>query len=136
MKTKPFTIEGCKANNNRAVTRRGDEAIIYHYEHDSEYPLTGRILGKTSADSWTKDGVCFIGAKSNEDLFLPHTPKLRPWTPEEAIGKVVKSRNGSDIFMITSVIDGSFCGKNLMASPELVLAECTQLDGSPCGVEE
>ena len=66
------------------------------------------------------------------------TPKLRPWTAEEAIGKVVKHKTGVGYWkVITSAYE---CGVTVEEMDEIrpyatLLEEWTQLDGSPCGVE-
>lgn len=70
-------------------------------------------------------------------------PKLRQWKPEEAIGKIVRSKQRPPelIWQITSAGSSGFYG-NMPAchggngSAEWYLKNCEQLDGSPCGVQE
>jgi hypothetical protein len=65
----------------------------------------------------------------------PPAPSYRPWTKEEAIGKVVRAK-GSDVI---STIGGArtgcaYIGFGKDISYELLLSSYEQLDGSPCGV--
>ena len=66
-------------------------------------------------------------------------PHLRPWTAEEAIGKVVRDVDKpKDVFLITSVhaatvYAGGVCLWN--GAKTVSQLRYTQLDGSPCGVE-
>lgn len=73
------------------------------------------------------------------DLYrIKPAPKLRPWTPEEAIGKCVRHKTVNGLFQITLADhDGANLGGGLRShSYKELLAVCEQLDGSPCGVME
>lgn len=137
MKTKPFTVEGCKANGNRAVTRDGRTARIFDYDSEGVFPITGRVLGEASSTTWKENGsVLSMGEKHPFDLFLPCEAMIRPWTPEEAIGKVVQSRDRASLWLITeSGMCGVRIGQNMVVSGDVLLSDYTQPDGSPCGVE-
>ena len=70
----------------------------------------------------------------------PYVPKkkLRPWTPEEAIGKVVRGKITRYCWVVVyaggdSVAVGTM--KETM-SMDLLLRSHEQLNGDPCGVEE
>jgi hypothetical protein len=142
MKTQPFTIEGCKANNNEAVTRCGLRVVIVSYSNplspDICYQLTGYKEGSSDPCTWKINGSFMNGIESTNDLLLPHTPKLRQWTPEEAIGKVVVHGCARALRMVISCSqDGEVViadsGTTTLAK---LLSSYTQPDGSPCGVEE
>ena len=70
-------------------------------------------------------------------------PKLRPWKPEEGVGKIVRVKAPNTI---TTVLGYEPVGRRfvLAADSQLVrrltgdelIEQCTQLDGKPCGVEE
>ena len=64
--------------------------------------------------------------------------KLRPWTPQEAIGKVVVEKGGVIASMIVRVrTDHDIChihGTGDVSSARQLLRDYIQLDGSPCGV--
>lgn len=63
--------------------------------------------------------------------------KLRPWKPEEAIGKHVQHKNGRGLAIVHTV-DHSGCSAGSFGNYSYteLLDLFTQLDGSPCGVEE
>jgi hypothetical protein len=71
-------------------------------------------------------------------------PTLRPWTAEEGVGKVVRNNVTRNLYLLIGWYeeDKMFVacaviqhGSSYITSKELLKA-CTQLDGSPCGVEE
>ena len=76
------------------------------------------------------------------DFEIKPSPKLRPWKPEESIGKVVKFKNlkTDDLFLIVSANNDEafFAQRKEIADMSYVnlLYDYLQLDGSPCGVEE
>lgn len=75
---------------------------------------------------------------------IAQEPKLRPWTPEEALGQKVrmKDRRIKHLWTITFTAEkgsfvgttpGNHAGENL---PSWYLTNCETIDGKPCGVEE
>lgn len=107
-----------------------------------------KIQTKISTGEWRDAGnhtliramqemaICF-------EFRVKTTPKLRPWKPEEGVGKAVAIKGDhASPWVILSIIPGSgFYGQtpqgyNAYNSAQWYLEHCEQLDGSPCGVEE
>jgi hypothetical protein len=149
MKTIPFTIEGCKSNNNEAVTRCGRRVRIvgcenpFHAYH--EYRVVGYIENRVYPSSWTISGTC-SGGDSGHDLFLPgKESKLRPWTIKEVphlamvrhhkdeprFGTIVGVNSTGDIIIAGN---GSWSLQDLCKSFEHSIDH--GLTWSPCGVAE
>ena len=71
--------------------------------------------------------------------YVPPAPAYRPWTPEEAIGKVVTctgSTSQTNYYIISAAspltVHIEFVGE---IAYECLMEKFTQPDGSPCGVE-
>ena len=69
-------------------------------------------------------------------------PKLRPWTGEEGVGKVVRWKDTKNVYLIVAFWGGHFRlavhgyhDDIASYTPEGLLKNCEELDGSPCGVE-
>ena len=62
--------------------------------------------------------------------------KLRPWTPEEAIGKTIKFKTFDQCFLITHANKDCFNFAGYNYSPKEVLQHCEQINGKPCGEVE
>ncbi len=75
---------------------------------------------------------------SNRWLYRPAPePKLRPWKPEEGVGKVVRSKKVASVFwLVAGFANAEFKLGIFSFSPELLLEQFEQLDGKPCGVDE
>lgn len=140
MNTKPFTIEGCKANNNEAVTKGGRKVVIVSYSNPFKpqgmYKLAGFVDGHADPSTWRTDGS-FSNGPCDMDLVLPHKPTLRPWTPQEAIGKVVERKTDGNLYVVVGAWeDGAYLMSDFKIRYDALLSEYIQPDGSPCGVEE
>ena len=67
--------------------------------------------------------------------YVPPAPSYRPWTPEEAVGKVVR-RKGADCFLvIICAYQDHFYLDSTSMSWATLENDYEQPDGSPCGVE-
>jgi len=76
-------------------------------------------------------------AFSSTDYRIAPEPKLRPWKPEEAIGKVVKHKKDTLIVVVSAVILFKGFAESLgWHDFQWYLENCECLDGSPCGVVE
>jgi hypothetical protein len=149
MKTIPFTIEGCRANGNEAVTR--DERRVYVISYGNpfspvdDWPIMGYIEHRLHPNSWTIAGTCSVG-EHNCDLFLAAPePKLRPWTIKEVphlamvkgkedgpcYGTIVGVNSSGDIIIAGN---GSWSVHYLFESIEH--ATDHGLTWHPCGVAE
>lgn len=84
--------------------------------------------------------VNFVNASSR--YRLAPEPKLRPWKPEEAVGKIVRVKSNKDHCWIIAVASGNSYkavaanGFISNMTPEWYLDNCECLDSSPCGVME
>ena len=68
--------------------------------------------------------------------YVPPAPSYRPWTPEEAVGKVVR-RKGADCFLvIICAYQDHFYLDSTSMSWAALENDYEQPDGSPCGVED
>lgn len=88
---------------------------------------------------WVHDDGGISGCAPRYDLAYRPRPKpvkkYRPWTPEEAVGKVVR-RNDGEARMITGASGLYFAfGDRCYTFEKIVELGYKMLDGSPCGVE-
>ena len=71
------------------------------------------------------------------DYRVKPEPKLRPWKPEEAIGKVVRNKINGDLTIVMGVRRShSVCHFWGQISLAELLDQFVQPDGSPCGAVE
>lgn len=118
MTTKPFTVPDYLAHPERVIQRDGKKPQkIYCADAPGEYPIHGRIEGKSIKDtscSWTEDGRYAKDGESDYDLLLivpaalPALPDGREWhnpeklTPQQigegyrmcAVGERMEGREG------------------------------------------
>ena len=66
----------------------------------------------------------------------PQAPKYRPWTQEEGVGMRVSGAAGRPAVVIAFRSGRFDIAGWESVTPEQLLSEYTQLDGSPCGVFE
>jgi len=87
-------------------------------------------------DMWRAiNNVFFEGAPS--DYRIKPEPKLRPWTPGEAIGKVIRHKVGRDYTVVLWACgDYCDCQNWNRIKLEKVLEIFEQPNGKPCGVME
>lgn len=89
---------------------------------------------------WNIDG----SYQANSEVRIKPTPKLRPWTAEEGVGKIVRNRDTKNFGIVLGfdakdgefVCPGELGGIRNRRTAEYLLVQCDQLDGSPCGVLE
>lgn len=136
MKTKPFTVEGCKANGNRAVTSEGHNVSVLGYESTGPFPVTARVDFDDHAFTCMSDGRIGINYPNKYDLFLPCKDRIRKWVPEEATGKTVRKKSDGFPVLITAALNSEVrLGLHGSVPWEDLMKDYTQMDGSPCGVE-
>ena len=83
-----------------------------------------------------RDAIYIV--KRLADDQLPQKPlAIRPWKPEEAIGKVVREKGGCEMVFVVAMADadGWWQTTTRQWSWKRILADYEQLDGSPCGVK-
>lgn len=83
-------------------------------------------------DRWVQ---CDPAWHQNAHYRIKPTPKLRPWKPEEAIGKVVRNKKDRELTLIWRAVPKECSAYGPIPYSEL-LSDFEQLDGSPCGVME
>ena len=101
---------------------------------------SGKPIQFKSYETWElvkEDETLNFSNPSSRYRIAPE-PRLRPWKPEEAIGKVIRNKNPKCyISTVTdSSIDCFYTVTHGWRSCEWYLENCEQLDGSPCGVME
>jgi len=87
--------------------------------------------------TWMEEDVMQFNCEADCYRIAPE-PKLRPWKPEEAVGKVVRLKNDHRyVSIITGVESNIFISSiNVTRDAQWYLENCECLDGSPCGVME
>jgi len=113
-----------------------DNIEVYRYA--MENGIENIQASDDNGKSWYKKITTNFYINQVYRLKLP--PSLRPWLPEEAIGKYVKDKNGSTLYQVISagytsfvIADGPFIKE---ISRQRFLDLYTQIDGSPCGMLE
>jgi hypothetical protein len=101
-----------------------------------------KIQYRTSTGEWLDVGSPSFEYAVEKYRIKPER-ELRPWTPEEGIGKVVRNKVTKNLYLIVAhhAAAGRFVtvaagGEGFYTNtPEELLHFAEQPDGSPCGVE-
>lgn len=86
---------------------------------------------------WNDGGKNVVTCEKFSSYRRKPESNLRPWKPEESVGKIIKHKVTGAVTVVTYHRDDRIClGYSTEFFPLEKLEEFEQLDGKPCGVEE